>query len=1428
MNHMKTRTRRILYSACLACLVCVLMQINVRARDLFTSGYIQTMYNQNNEIGSNEVNCVYQSKSGYIWVGTEGGLYRSDGSGFTGIYLWDENRVDIYSIRCLTQDESGCMWIGTDNYGLFYFEHGEVGHFRAEYYDGIKEIVSVCESEDGSIFVATGKGLFVVQQAEDGSRTLVPFADDKVSRTEYDGLVAVNEEIWALRNGKYIDVLTTDALKYVIDLQKTAGNEVGCIEKIGDTVYCGTVNGHVVAFSGYDRTKSYETSLFGINKIMGDRAGRIWVGAEDGLGYINDKEEFVQTKDMKVNSYISDMIQDYEGNYWVASNRTGLLFLAKSKFMDYNMRVGLSEGMVNCVFKHDGITYIGMDDGLVTYAGTERQVSDLTETLSGVTIRDITVDQHGVLWISTVRSFGLVRVDRKGNAKRAAGGSDFPSTAVNTALVLESGNILVGTERGLAMVDWLGKSVDSFNDLNLLNGCNVLSLFQDKDGLIYVGTDGAGIYTFREAAPEETEHYTMDDGLNSDVVTAIKRIGSGIFIATDDGLSFYNETFRSVSNVEHSNSIYDIKYDSGYIWIIGSRGVLHATEDELLGGNQIENRYYSVQDGLLRELNAVGHSFTDEKGTLFICCNNGLYTLNTKSVPVNETEPRIKVTAIDVDGVKYEFDELGGSLTVPSDTSRLAISFAVYSFSNRDNIAAEYKLTGFDETPIVVKGTDTMEAVYTNLAGGDYQFEISAQNADGTHTSEPVSFEIKKIRSLFENKAARTLAYVLTALLLLLVLTVTIRVIYVIRRKNKEIEVLAKEHEEAVKTSFAKNDYLANMSNEIKTPINAMIAKADELIKVMGEDDAGRSDVQSICDIGENILGRVDDIILLAKLEAGSMEAVSENYSISTLMYEVSEYAAERLSEGSVRFLVEIGDVEKDYLMGDEEKLVAVLKRLIDNAILYTKDGSITLSVDCYIYNDDKHKNMANVVFTVTDTGIGIPEDMIPDIFKLYTSDKKKSKGASAGLPIAKGYADLLAGDLSCESVYGAGTTFTLSLDQPMADLSQKTGGGAKIEGRVSKEIAESLWLPDVSVLLVDDDDVSLELSKKMLSTFELKVDIAKNGMAAIDMVMNREYDAVFMDVVMPVMNGVDAMKEIRELPDIRYQTLPIIAMDMDAIASNKDELIAAGFTDSLIKPLDVQSLAALFKDCLPENKIAEKSSDTMQYIEGSRYGEGLLKLSEYIDLTRAIEKIGGGIEVYNKLIVAFYNRNSKVVIDLIDLKKHDRHGLKNRLHSIRMGCAGIGAYDLSKKMGQLESAISRSDKSFFEKHREAYVDELSDLLLLLEDYIGYMQSVSGMTDEEYAKLHQAQKAADEKKSEEESSQETKTEEGIDATILEDVRLAALDNDLKLMHEKAGLLFEKKLTGEDADFMEALKDAVERDDVAVIDELVTTYKDLKG
>lgn len=1423
-NRTMTRIWASVMAFLMVCLFLVPGQVTA-AKDVFTAQYIQTVYNQKNGIGSNEVNCLYQSASGYVWVGTDGGLYRTDGAEFQSINLWDTDRTDVYSINCITQDIVGRVWIGTENYGLFYIENGETYHLQDEYYDGIKAINDICQTDDGTIYVATSEGVYICSMGDDNVMHLNACPDDTAASMEFQYIENKGDSVWAVGSDNNIYIFNKGIVQYQIKTADIVNDEISCLQYIDNKIYAGTTGRSVICFRSKVAYSVYDAGVEGINSLMRESGGRLWVCADNGIGYFDASNKFVKVNDFEIDSYLSDMIQDYEGNYWVASKRMGLLLLCRSKFTDYNMSTGMQETMVNAVYCYNGRRYIGSDAGLIIYDNkNERVNNELTDMLNGISVRHITSDSDGTLWISTYRKYGLVKVERNGNITSFGRAANLPGLSINYAMELANGFIAVATDDGIAVIDKAGNVKETYTEKDGIIYSNITCLYQDESQRLYAGTDGGGIYVITFGKDSHIDNYDVDDGLNSNVVTSIEEGEQGIWIGTDNGLCFYNESFRSVSNIEYSNSIYDVIIRDSQVWLIGSMGVLCSTEEELLGSQGLSGRYLDASDGLIKTINTTSNSFIDESGVLYVCCDTGICTLPTGNIAYNVIPPKIRVTAVDVDGKTYEFDDLANGLKISSDVSRITIDFAVFSYSNRDNIQVEYSLNGFDEQPIVITGADAMEAVYTNLDGGEYEFTISAYNGDGTACENEVSFIIEKENSFFENTYARVGLLVIIILALVLAVMAALKVRKMLKSNNSAMERLSREHEEAMKSSSAKNDYLANMSNEIKTPINAMMVKADELMHIFENDEENRNKIQSIYDIGSEIIDKVDDIILLAKIEAGKVAVTNTAYSITNMVYELAEKTRDRIGDRTVKFFVELGEIVSDYVVGDSEKITDIVDRLLDNAVKYTKEGSVTLSVDCYEYTDKSRNGLLNIVFTVSDTGIGIQEERLSNIFEVYNiADNVKNgfhPGNGVGLAIAKGYTDLMQGEIEVESSYGSGSTFSLSVIQKIAAKNASDNAVTKIEGTVSKEIADKLWLPEVNALLVDDDDVSREVAAKTLEQFEMKVDVASSGVGAIDMVMNNDYDVVFMDLSMPIMNGIEAMQEIREIEGDAYALLPIIAMDTNAIEENKESLLGAGFTDSLLKPIDLRRVAAILRDCLPEDKIREKASDIEQYINGSRYGEGLDKLKMYIDVENAITKIGGSIDVYNRLIVTYYNQYSDVLEELYEKLGRDARGFKMKIHAIRTASAGIGANALSKEASRLEAAINIGNRDYVKDNLEEFTGHLLDVLLAVEEYVGYIDSVSGISDEEYA----AKKAKEQEQAKEQQEEMLSV---IAMDVLETIKYDALAGEFDSVDENMEVLLAGHYTGEDNEFIAVLSQAVRDRNIQSIDELVTTYFDLK-
>ncbi|SEP93187.1 Signal transduction histidine kinase [Lachnospiraceae bacterium NE2001] len=1417
---MRLRNKSILiFGLIMVCLSAYLFGvINSNADDIST-GYKQTLYNQDNGLGSSEVNCIYQSKSGYIWVGTDGGLYRYNGNEFRLFNLWNTDKADVYYINSLFQDSKGSLWVSTNNYGLFRISGSDIYHFSDEYYKGVKCVNSVCEAQDGTIYVATAYGVYTV--SPDGANLV---RNEELAKHNVKGITASENRIYGIYNGNTI--FSIDENNNIVEVLSTdyTTEEVSTISYFDGVVYIGTTGNDVLNFSNIRNIKTWYSTRDGINSIY-KYGKRIYICADSGIGYFHDGDAFTEINNIAADNYISDMIIDYEGNFWIASSKTGLVFLSKSKFSNLNKKYNVASGLTNCVSVFDGYTYIGTDEGLyILDSENSTVINELTDYLNGVSIRDIIRDKNGNIWLATYRRYGIVKYAPNGNITSYNKASGLLSNMINSIYELNNGNIAIGTEDGISIINKSGVVIQSYTYENGLESTNIISLYQNEDGLIYAGSDGGGLYTIDG---DEISNYTDDDGLNSNVVSAITKADNGLWIGTNNGLAYYDGTFRAISNIDFSNNIYSIIKDDDKYYIVGSKGLIYATEDELLSTAPLSERYYSVGDGLGSSISINSKNFI-YSNVVYLCTAEGVMTYDLSNIQINDVPPKVTISEVDVDGHKYYYDELEGGLDIPSDTQRLEISFAVLSYTNRENIQVKYQLVGFDNEPEILTTTDNFQAIYTNLDGGVYNFELSAVNGDGISSDVPISFTINKEKGFFERQEVRI---GLVALILLNILAI----VYIIFRlwknfigKNRELNALVKKHEDVIKDNTAKTDYLANMSNEIKLPINAMISSANSMLKESEADVETQEKLMEIIDKGHDVIGKVDETILLARLESGSEQPVNEPYSVTTLICDISDGMINKLSEQPIKFLVDLGDNIPDILVGDFDKIKTVLEILLDNSIKYTKEGTITLSIDYYELSGNESSN-SRLICSVSDTGIGISEERLEHIFEIYYVDESKMTGTSTGkgvsMSIAKKLADILGGELEVESTYGAGATFTFSVEQSKPET---TGSVIPLNDntveRVSREEAERMWAPDLSILLVDDQPLSRQVAVDVIKSMEIKCDTAESGVGAIDMVMTNRYDMVLMDIAMPVMNGIDALREIRDLSDDFYRELPVIAMSEDVIGKNRQDIIDEGFSDVILKPFDITVLASLINRFADKEKIKYKTNDAAQYISESRYGEGLKTLEDYLDVVGVLDRIGGNIEVYNKILSTFYNQNKDAKEELRAKFNTDYRGFRNKIHSIRTGCQNIGAADAAEISLRIENALNLGNKTYVESNIGLVYDCLAVINDLIENYLAFVDDNKGVTDKEYAEKLSKTRETEELKSEEQRSEGPVI---IDIAKLRAMKAALFAEDMDHVRIILDDISTKQYGTEDQEFISALRDTVEGGDFIEIDDLLNTYIDLK-
>ena len=303
--------------ACLlTCLFVIYKSSIITNADAKLSEYKQIVYNQDSGLGTSEINCIYQTQSGYIWIGTDGGLYRFNGSDFKLFSLWDTDKQDVFCINALFQDSKGRFWIATNNYGLFYLSGGTTNHFDTEYYNGIKCINDVCEGPNGVIYIATAYGIYTV---DENSMSLV--RNDQLAKQNITGMTFSEDKIWGICKGDTIFSLGSDGNVTQRNSSDYIEEELSTIASDANgNIYIGTIGNDVIVMKNFDDYRVLQATKEGIiDSLVNEKEERIYVCTDGGVGYFRKDDSFMFQKNLSIDNYIKDMIVDYEGNMWMSS-----------------------------------------------------------------------------------------------------------------------------------------------------------------------------------------------------------------------------------------------------------------------------------------------------------------------------------------------------------------------------------------------------------------------------------------------------------------------------------------------------------------------------------------------------------------------------------------------------------------------------------------------------------------------------------------------------------------------------------------------------------------------------------------------------------------------------------------------------------------------------------------------------------------------------------------------------------------------------------------------------------------------------------------------------------------------------------------------------------------------------------------------------
>lgn len=938
----------------------------------------------------NVVYALLGTSDGSLWIGTAAGLARIVGDSARPYGARDG--APERAVRCLLADHSGAVWAGTSGGGLVRVAGEEITVLTTR--DGLPsdEVSSLLEDPDGMLWIATSRGL--ARRAPDGTLEAVTLPGAPSERLRglsrgSDGALWVGSDAGVVRwkEGSTRTVRAADGLSSE-KVHALAADRDGNVWAATAAGLCriGAAGGPVQCL-----VEDGPISPAPIFPLVEDADGDLWYGsAGGGLHRLSDSSFRVwgRPEGMPTNPVLT-FLETGDGRTFVGTYAAGLALLEKGRVVrTYRRADGLpDETVVGLCEGRDGVVWVATKGGLAAIAGGRVRPDLVPPGLPGPDLYAVTEDAAGTLWVAT--GTGLSR--REGARFVTLGPADgVPSPRLRSMRATRDGSLWIGAAGG-GLVRLRGGTSTSYGVAEGLPEATVYALHEDDDGTLWAGTLGGGLARGRDG---RFRTFTERDGLFDDTVYEV----------LDDGL--------------------------GHVWLTSNRGIARVSRaaiERYEAGRiaAIPVTLFGEAEGLRSaECNGAGEpsGLRTRDGRLWFATQGGAALLDPREGlrPRRPAVPRIEQVLVDDRPVPF----VAGAV-VPPGRSTLEIRYTAPVYRAPERARFRYRLEGFDEKP--VEAGTRRSAIYTNLGPGRYAFEVSvsAPGSPSASVGAPVTVRVEPRLHQTVWFPALGLAAALGAAFGLYVLRVRM-----LKRRARELEELVadrtrrllREKQRTEEANRVKSQFLANVTHDLRTPLNAILGYADLLTEQAAERGLSEftEDLGRIRRAAEHQLTLVNDVLDLAKVEAGRLDVASEPVDLSRFLPDLLATVGPMVRRNGSTLEAE-GVDGAGVVRTDPTRLRQILLNLLSNAARHTALGLVRL---------EAAREGGDVLLRVRDTGDGMTREEVELLFEDYAQTKVGAArgGTGLGLSISRRLARLLGGDLSVESVPGSGSVFTLRI----------------------------------------------------------------------------------------------------------------------------------------------------------------------------------------------------------------------------------------------------------------------------------------------------------------------------------------------------------------------------------------------------------------